>query len=307
LHSSLQFSNFARNNNISVVSHSDITYKIDSTKIVNWIPDFQHVHLPDMFTSQEIKYRNEKNKKIINYCDVLIVSSHDSLKDLHAFHPDAIYKSRVLNFVAQPSQEIFQDKDNCALFQKYKIQPKFFFLPNQFWKHKNHMVVFKAINLLKQRNKNVVLICCGLMDDYRNNDHVNTLMSYIKQNNLNENVKCLGLIPYEDLCGLLRNSVAVINPSLFEGWSTTVEECKSVGKSIILSNIGVHREQAPPAGEYFDPHEFEALADILWQKWSQSDGGPELELEQQANYALKQRTLKFAETYQGIVMDALQI
>jgi glycosyltransferase involved in cell wall biosynthesis len=43
-----------------------------------------------------------------------------------------------------------------------------------------------------------------------------------------------------------------INPSLFEGWSTTVEEAKALGKFIILSDIKVHREQNPKDAVYFN-------------------------------------------------------
>ena len=65
--------------------------------------------------------------------------------------------------------------------------------------------------------------------------------------------RCLGLVSYADLIGLMRYLTALINPSLFEGWSTTVEEAKSLGKTIILSDIPVHREQAPENGRFFDP------------------------------------------------------
>ena len=36
----------------------------------------------------------------------------------------------------------------------------------------------------------------------------------------------------------------LINPSLFEGWSTTVEEAKLFDKKMILSDIKVHNDQA---------------------------------------------------------------
>ena len=41
------------------------------------------------------------------------------------------------------------------------------------------------------------------------------------------------------------HSVAVINPSEFEGRSSTVEQAKSLGKQVILSNIKIHKEQKP--------------------------------------------------------------
>lgn len=57
-------------------------------------------------------------------------------------------------------------------------------------------------------------------------------------------MKLQGGVAYADVYALMRFSVRVINPSLFEGWSSAVEECKSVGKRLVLSGIPVHREQA---------------------------------------------------------------
>ena len=68
----------------------------------------------------------------------------------------------------------------------------------------------------------------------------------------------LGVVPYRDMLGLMRHAVAVINPSLFEGWSTSVEEAKSMGKAVVLSDIPVHREQAPGRGLFFDPRDPDA-------------------------------------------------
>ena len=41
------------------------------------------------------------------------------------------------------------------------------------------------------------------------------------------------------------HSIALINPSKFEGRSSTVEQGKSMGEKIILSTIPVHKEQKP--------------------------------------------------------------
>jgi hypothetical protein len=42
---------------------------------------------------------------------------------------------------------------------------------------------------------------------------------------------------------------------LFEGWSTVVEDAKSLNKFIFLSDIPVHREQNPLNVCYFNPYE----------------------------------------------------
>ena len=83
--------------------------------------------------------------------------------------------------------------------------------------------------------------------------------------------RLLGMIPYPDVRGLKRNAAALVNPSLSEGWSTTVEEAKSLGVPLVLSGIAVHREQAGDAAIYFDPSSAESAAAALVEAWRRFD------------------------------------
>jgi glycosyltransferase involved in cell wall biosynthesis len=62
---------------------------------------------------------------------------------------------------------------------------------------------------------------------------------------------------------LLRACTGLINPSRSEGWSTTVEEAKSFGVPMILSDLDVHREQAAASASFFGTDDPAALADHL--------------------------------------------
>jgi glycosyltransferase involved in cell wall biosynthesis len=84
----------------------------------------------------------------------------------------------------------------------------------------------------------------------------------IEANSLRPNVRLLGLIPHAHIPALMQSCTALINPSTFEGWSTTVEEAKAMGTPMILSSLRVHREQSTDA-LFFDPASPEQLADIL--------------------------------------------
>lgn len=65
----------------------------------------------------------------------------------------------------------------------------------------------------------------------------------------------MGVIPFNDLMDLMHYSIAVINPSKSEGWSSTVEQAKSMGKMVLLSNLKVHKEQLPFRRFYFNINE----------------------------------------------------
>ena len=88
-------------------------------------------------------------------------------------------------------------------------------------------------------------------------------MMQVGQRGIQANFRHLGMIPIGDVYALLRSAAALINPSSFEGWSTTVEEAKSFGTPMILSDIGVHREQAAGGALYFGLEDASALANHL--------------------------------------------
>ena len=74
-----------------------------------------------------------------------------------------------------------------------------------------------------------------------------------------EYVSFTGFISREDQLGLIQNSLAVIQPSKFEGWSTVVEDAKALNKYLLLSSIPVHREQLKNNGSFFDSDDFVKL------------------------------------------------
>ena len=191
-----------------------------------WFPDFQHIHLNEFFSKKDKIRRDKLYKKLIKYGDLHIVSSIDSKKDLIKFNnkssnPLNMY---VLNFIPNINFENILNYQD--LKKKYKINKKYIYIPNQFWLHKNHITLFKSIEILKKKNKNFQFILTGSKNDYRNLKYFKVLKSYLKRKNLEQNVKYLGEVPYNHVISLIHNCYLFINPSLFEGWSTTVEEAK---------------------------------------------------------------------------------
>ncbi len=149
-------------------------------------------------------------------------------------------------------------------------------------------------------------MCTGNTMDFRHPEYIVSLKRYIEQNDLHDNIKILGLVDYIDVLYFIRYSVTVINPSLFEGWSSTVEECKSIGKNMILSDIKVHREQKPPDSLYFNPYDLMNLVEVLKEIWLKHIEIPNKECEKHAKYQLSKRTLYFASNYQDIIQEAVE-
>ena len=56
----------------------------------------------------------------------------------------------------------------------------YFFLPNQFWAHKNHRAVVDALALLNARGTPFLVLCTGHTQDRRQPDHFAKLMAHVK-------------------------------------------------------------------------------------------------------------------------------
>jgi glycosyltransferase involved in cell wall biosynthesis len=270
---------------------------------ISWIPDFQHLHLPDMFSAEEIETRSAQLHLAAEYSARVVLSSQQAYQDYLRFSPAHAKKGRVLQFVASVGPEIYRRNPN-EVVQKFGLPEKFFYLPNQFWKHKNHLMVVKALGLLNKVGHRVHVVCSGNQKDYRHPQYWQDFNRAISENGVEEQLIVLGMIPADDVFALLRQSIATVNPSLFEGWSTTVEEARSVGKRVLLSDIPVHLEQDPPGATYFDRNNPDDLAQKLYELWRELPPGPDVVMETRARESLHARLAGFGARFFDITQEA---
>ena len=236
---------------------------VKACKVASWIPDFQHKFYPGFFTRQNLLLRETRFNKILHNCDYVFLSSENAHSHLKQFYkiPKSGSAIRVMPFVSMIND--LNLPDFSAIEKKYTINTPYFLVSNQFYAHKNHIAVFKAAKKLKEEGLNFRIFMTGKTEDYRDPQFFGTLTDFIEENKLGEIVQILGLIPREDQLALLKRSLAVIQPSKFEGWSTIIEDAKSFQVQVICSAIDVHREQMGDRGFYFEPDDADELAAII--------------------------------------------
>jgi glycosyltransferase involved in cell wall biosynthesis len=297
---------------ISVLSHSEHVHgKRRSFRVISWIPDFQYLHLPELFPGLDPTRETERLRRFAADADILLLSSYAALNDFRSIATEnEINKTQVLQFVSQSTSSLDGEAGTITrerLEEKYIFRGPFFFLPNQFWRHKNHAVVFSAIKALKEQGLDVLLLCTGNVRDYRMKDtsYIDGLLEFVAEHELTSNIKILGLIDYSEVLVLMRNAVSIINPSRFEGWSSTVEEAKSMGQKLILSNIPVHLEQDAPDALYFELDDVEGLTRAMRFCWENRAEKINAIDEEQAIKALRKRTIAYAAGYNELVQRVM--
>jgi len=246
---------------------------VPSRKSAAWIFDFQHKYLPRNFSRAEILIRNRYFGLIARCASTVVLSSRCAQEDFQRFFPKAAHKSTVLSFKTVPAPEWFKGTPNDVQ-KKYSLPNRFFIVSNQLWQHKNHLAILEALRLLKAEGVHPISVWTGQPSDYRKPGYYEKIAKSILEFQLERQVFILGLIPKVDQMQLMRASIAVIQPSLFEGWSTVVEEARCIGKPIILSDIPVHIEQKPPDSVYFDHTSPGSLAQVMAKWWKTLSPGP---------------------------------
>ena len=289
---------------IGALSHNGDLGIRAKTPTIGWIPDFQHRRLPEFFSPEERERRDAAYDNICSRSRRIVVSSEVARSDLENFFPQGAEKARVLRFVDCSASSI-PGRAIAELERKYGFRSPYLLLPGQFWAHKNHRVVMEAIRILRDSGRSITVLATGDTHDYRDPGFFETIMRERATHRVEDLLRVLGPVPYEDLVGLMRHAAALVNPSLFEGWSTVVEEAKSLGKRILLSDIPVHREQAPERGTYFDPADATALSCLLWEAVSVQDADEEGRWASRAAGELPTRQREFARTYAQIVAECM--
>lgn len=252
-----------------------------SFRFASWIPDFQHKHLTHFFTPQEIQARDKAFSSMAKCSPNIVLSSKTARADLYNFFPNTKAKTFIFPFHTYPCLNWYAQDPKQAQ-KKYNLPDRFFIISNQFWQHKNHMMVLDALKLLQEKNIYPVVVCTGHIYDSRRPDYSDAILNMIHELGLASQFLLLGLIPKIDQVLLVRHSLAVIQPSLFEGWSTVVENARCLGKSLILTDLPVHKEQSPPHSIFFERDSVESLANILEKQWKCLSPGPNIRQETEA-------------------------
>jgi glycosyltransferase involved in cell wall biosynthesis len=286
-----------------VLIGESVVWQLGKIASVGWLWDFQHLHLPELFTPPEVARRERKFKMTMRLADRVFATTSVE-RDARAFAPAYAPKLRVIQPLTLMDSSIYE-RDTIGVVRKYSLPIRFFYTPGQFWLHKNHRRLFEALHELAARGVRPHIVLTGSTLEYRDPSYFPALMQYVADLQLSEQVHYLGTVPRADVLDLIRQSICVVNPSLFEGWGYAVDEAASVGKRILASDIAAHRDQAAPACEYFDPGSTEDLADKLQNVWRRAAPGPDAQLEEQARASVPARVQAFGSSLYDALCEAV--
>jgi len=144
------------------------------------------------------------------------------------------------------------------------IPEGYIFYPAQFWYHKNHINLLRALRYIKDKyNLEIPLILVG---SKKNN--FENVMNEIQNLGLSQQVKYLGYVPDEDMPYLYKLATALVMPTLFESVSMPIWEAFHLGCPVVSSNVCALPEQVGDAGLIFDPYNIQDMAEKIFIIWT---------------------------------------
>lgn len=234
----------------------------------SWIADFQYHNFPDGHSKETSIEAERQISFIANEMPKVVLSSRFCEKDCDMLFPVAKGKTHVMPFTVYIDEAHLAFSDFDGIRAKYGIEGPFLMVSNLFGAIKNHKTLFEALGLLRKKGLVIPLVCTGNMVNYAKMEFNNEILQMITKAGIRHQLYLLGLIPREDQVALYRMSTAMVQPSIHEGWSTCVEEAKALGKTLICSDIDVHKEQWPDNPNFFGSLNPEDLAKKIEQVWN---------------------------------------
>jgi len=127
------------------------------------------------------------------------------------------------------------------------------------------------------------------------------LAETVKRQNLSGVVNLVGFVPEEDLGGIYKEAMAVVQPSLSEGFGIPGLNAMAAGLPVVCSDIPVLHEVYGEAAIYFNPHDPKDIAGKI-KKVLTSDTGSELAKkgrEQVKKYSWQKMAQETLEVYES--------
>jgi len=222
-------------------------------------PAFEESAAPAIFRARELIYRN-----LSRWCAGILVDSPTGIDHVAESYGTDRDRIHALPFI--PPDYIYRpvtDADRQSLREKYQLPEKFFFYPAQFWKHKNHEVLVRALHRNLAGYPDMRLVFCG--GTKNNYDFIARLIGEL---GLGSKIQIIGYVPDDDMAAMYHCARALLMPTFYGPTNIPPLEAMACGCPVAVSRIYAMPEQLGDAALYFDPRSVDEVSSVMAALWS---------------------------------------
>jgi glycosyltransferase involved in cell wall biosynthesis len=164
--------------------------------------EFPEVSYDRRFEFREFNYSKSLKKAI----KVIVDSDYGRDYAIKSYNLD---KKRVKVLKYLPNIRTIESKHSVDIKKKYNLKNDYIFYPAQFWAHKNHIYILKAIKILREtKHIDIDVVFSG-----SNKGNLNHILEKAKEFKIDDLVHYIGFAPNNEIPFLYKQSLALVMPT----------------------------------------------------------------------------------------------
>lgn len=203
--------------------------------------EFPEVSYERQFESRELVYTKSLKKAV----KIIVDSDYGKKYAISKYNLDE-KRVEVLKFL--PNIRTAQSNQNINIKKKYDLKNDYIFYPAQFWAHKNHMYILKAIKILREEKKvDIDVVFAG-----SNKGNLQYILDKAKEFRIDDLVHYIGFAPNDEIPLLYKQSLALVMPTYLGPTNIPPLEAFAYEATVCYSDTPFFREQVGDAVFFMD-------------------------------------------------------
>ncbi len=244
-------------------AQDELTWQVRGP-VVATIHDLMHRYergFPEAGSWWRYLVRDHRFRSLTRNSNVVMVDSEQGKRHVVESYSANPLQVQILPYIA-PSY-ITEARERDDIDERYSLPAKFYFYPAQFWPHKNHLRLIKALMRAKAECPDIALVLAG-----GKRLSYPTIMKQVVSAGLQDAVRFVGYVPDEDMAALYKRAHGLVMPTFFGPTNIPPLEAMALGCPVLISGTYAMPEQCGDAAIYFDPNSEDEMSEQMVRLWT---------------------------------------
>ncbi len=201
---------------IFFITPSNLAYDLYKLNYIYTIWDLCHLdnpEFPEIRLNNQFEIREKLYSKVLKKSSFIITDCEENKKKIAKSY--LVNRKKIITIPFEPSSKLTCEKnlefESNLLKDRFNKKTKYLFYPAQYWAHKNHIYILKALKILKSEEKSDF----GVIFTGSDKGNLSFLKEYAFKNDLINDVIFLNFVSDNDISRIYQHAFALVMPSYF--------------------------------------------------------------------------------------------
>lgn len=253
------FNEFALRDKINLVYYIKPDFEDTEIPYIYTVWDLahrKHSYFPEVsVTGWKFKDREKRYSTVIPQSTYTVIGNEEGKNQVCKYY--GMDEERVFTNPMPTPEYVFSTKSDDTVLTKYNLEKnRFLFYPAQFWPHKNHITLLKAMKQLKSKGFKLALTGSDM-------GNLSYIKEKVKEFELENCVEFLGFVTQEEIISLYNNAYCLVFASAMGPDNIPPLEAMALSCPVISSKADGMEEQLKDSALFFDTFDANSLVEQI--------------------------------------------